>query len=73
MQSQQNSDPQTAQVMWLQDPSSILTMRTLHLGHTLSSDPPPGPPLTLSWWPEKVNEMLLDLIGCLCARAMSHV
>jgi hypothetical protein len=34
MQSQQNSAPQTAQVMWLQDPSSILTISTLQRGQT---------------------------------------
>ena len=43
---QQNSEPQTAHVIWLQEPSSILTMRTLHLGHTFTSSPPPFTPLS---------------------------
>ena len=61
--------------MWLQEPSSILTIRTLHLGHTLSSDPPEGPPTAgpLPLSPLKVKERLLDLVGILWARAMSHV
>ena len=58
--------------MWLQEPSSILTISTLQRGHTFSSDPPPAPPpLPLS--PLKVKEMLLERTGCLWARAMSQV
>ncbi len=39
MQSQQNSAPQTAHVMWLQLPSSILTIRTEQRGQTFTEEP----------------------------------
>ena len=56
-----------AQVMWLQLPSSILTMRTEHLGQTFNSEPPP-------WRPESCEkETELALNGCLWARARSQV
>ncbi len=69
MHNQQNSDPHTAQVIWLQDPSSILTMRTLHLGHTFTSRPPPFTPL--SSLPDLnrktdiyINSSILFNLGC---------
>ena len=48
--------------------------QTLHLGHTLSSDPPKGPPWATAGLllPSLLKVKLLDLVGSLWARANLH-